>query len=754
MRISFGDLSLPVDENFFSSKAFSIYDSREIKFFAVTAMKKILLLLFFIFAFSLFVSAQTPTPTLDEDVVKITTALIQVDVTVTDKKGNVVTDLKTEDFEIYENGEKQDITNFSFVSNVKTSAEASKNPAAEVPVPTAELKPQQVRRTMALVVDDLSLSFESAYQVRRALKKFVDEQMQDGDLVAIIRTGAGIGALQQFTSDKRQLYAAIEKVRWNPLGKGGISAFAPIEPTRLEEAKANGEEVSDEAIEEDKNFNRSIDDFEGSVFATGTLGALKFIVGGMRELPGRKSVILFSDGFKLFNNTANGGKEQSRIVEFLRQLVDLANRSSVVFYTMDARGLQTAALTAQDNVINTSGDNLQNLVTGRTSELFDTQEGLVYLAQQTGGFAVVNNNDLSGGVRKILDDQSYYLIGYQPDTNTFDAKTRRFNKLVVKVKREGLSVRYRSGFFNVNEEKIARMTAIKQTPLEQINKALASPFAVSDISLRLNTLFGSDAKGSYVRSLLHINAQDLKFTDEKDGSKKAVFDVLAVSFGDNGQIIDQIGKSYTFNAKGATYERILKEGFVYFFTFPVKKPGAYQYRVAIRDSQTEKVGSASQFIEVANFTKARVTLSGIVLDNFTREQGQAFANETPKTLESQDANVSTNPMNDTSLRRFKRGTILRYGYEIYNAKLDASKKPNVTTQVRIFRDGKLLLEGKKTPLDLFGQSDLERIKTVGALSLGGEMPTGDYILQIVITDNLAKEKQKISTQFVQFELTD
>ena len=76
--------------------------------------------------------------------------------------------------------------------------------------------PEQIRRTIALVVDDLSLSFESAYQTQKALKKFVDEQMQDGDLVAIIRTGAGIGALQQFTSDKRILYAAIEKVKWNP----------------------------------------------------------------------------------------------------------------------------------------------------------------------------------------------------------------------------------------------------------------------------------------------------------------------------------------------------------------------------------------------------------------------------------------------------------------------------------------------------------------------------------------------------------
>ena len=81
---------------------------------------------------------------------------------------------------------------------------------------------------MALVVDDLGLSFESTFFVRETLKKFIDQQMQPNDLVAIIRTSGGIGALQQFTSDKRQLYAAVEKVKWTPHGRGGISAFAPV----------------------------------------------------------------------------------------------------------------------------------------------------------------------------------------------------------------------------------------------------------------------------------------------------------------------------------------------------------------------------------------------------------------------------------------------------------------------------------------------------------------------------------------------
>ncbi|HVE59914.1 MAG TPA: VWA domain-containing protein [Pyrinomonadaceae bacterium] len=718
-------------------------------------MKKLILAPLFIFIFVMTAASQTPSPTppADDDVVKISTTLIQVDVTVTDSKGKIVTGLKPEDFEIYENGEKQKITNLSFVSSVKESTDPVKNPTEKVavPVPPTELKAEKIRRTFALVIDDLSLSFQSAYYVRRSLKKFVDEQMQDGDLVAIIRTGAGIGALQQFTADKRQLYAAIEKVVWNPTGRGNIGAFAPIRDNEKIENPLETEE--DKAARE--NSEKAFDDFRGSYFATGTLGALRYIVTGMKELPGRKSVILFSDGFKILQRDEQGFSDGGTVLEFLRQLVDTANRASVVFYTIDARGLQTTGITAEDSVNAASPERIQQVLSDRSNELFDTQSGLTYLAQQTGGFAILNNNDLSGGVRKVLDDQSYYLIAYEPDSDTFDAKTRRFNKLVIKVKNKDVNVRYRSGFFNVADRNVAKTTT-NQTPLQQIQNALVSPFGVNDISLRLNALFGNDAvQGSFMRPLLHINAQDLKFTDQPDGTKKAVFDVLAVIFGDNGAAIDQISKSYTLTVKDEMYKRIIKNGFVYYFTLPIKKPGAYQFRVAIRDAQAGKVGSASQFIEVPNLKKEVLTISGIVLENMTEAQWKLFAAGAPDINDNQlDAPEKPNPMNDTSLRRFKRGSILRYGFEIYNAKLDAAKKPNLSVQIRIFRDGKLMLDGKQIPIELTGQTDLERVKSTGAINLLSGMQTGDYILQIIITDNLAKEKRRISTQFVQFEIVE
>lgn len=721
-------------------------------------MKKFILALIFALFSLINIVAQTPTPTVsptpkpadkDDDVVKISTTLIQLDVTVTDSKGKIVTDLKPEDFEVYENGEKQTITNFSFINTV-TQAKPSPTPkpdknAVTAPIPSFQLRPEQVRRTIALVVDDLGLSFESMHFVRRALKKFVDEQMQPNDLVAIIRTGSGVGALQQFTSDKNQLYAAIEKIRWNPLGRAGIGAFAPIEEDPMEEEE-EGEEEEAGVRDSEKEFN----EFREDIFSVGTLGAVNFVVKGMQELPGKKSIMLFSDGFVVC--TPENPDRCSRILDSLRELTDLCNRASVTIYTQDARGLQYTGLTAADRV-GGSQQSIRNALSSRSAELYDKQEGLAYLARETGGKAVFNNNDLNFGLEKLLEDtKGYYLLGYQPDSDTFDATTRKFNKLNIKVNRPGMTVSYRSGFFGVADSDIRRPAQTAQTASLQIQRALSSPFSSNGISLKLNTLFGKDIKnGAFVNSLLHVEAKDLKFVDAPNDSKKAVFDVLAINFGENGTIVDQISKTYTLTIKnGETYQRLLKNGFVYHFLFPVKKPGAYQMRVAIRDSESSNVGSANQFIEVPDLKRGNLTLSGIVLENMSESQWS----ESQKTTIATPIQRGTDPMQDTSLRRFKRGTILRYATEIYNAKLDRNQKPNLNMQIRVFRDGKLVLEGKPAPVNLEGITDYSKISSLGALALGGAMQAGDYVLQIIVTDNLAKPKRKLAFQWIQFEIVE
>src|SRR5829696_7834502 len=177
--------------------------------------------------------AQKPVPTPqvdDRSIVKISTDLIQVDVTVTDKNGKVVGGLSREDFEVFENGKKQTISNLSFISRTAggatVNAGTARGPEAG-PAAKEVLTRSAVRRTIAIVLDDLNLSFLSVNHARKALRRFVDEQMEPGDLVAIIRTGGAVGALQQFTSDKKLLHAAIDRIRWNPLA-GSVEALTPI----------------------------------------------------------------------------------------------------------------------------------------------------------------------------------------------------------------------------------------------------------------------------------------------------------------------------------------------------------------------------------------------------------------------------------------------------------------------------------------------------------------------------------------------
>jgi VWFA-related protein len=707
-----------------------------------------------------------PPPTgVENDIVKITTTLVQLDVTVTDKSGRAITDIRPDEIEVYENGQKQDISYFSFISIARKPAaetDRKKEDKTAVPVPARTLRPEQVKRTIALVVDDLTLSFESANRVRNALKKFVDEQMQDGDLVGIIRTGAGMGALQQFTSDKRQLYAAIEKVRWNGSARGRFGSFDAVEPTNAERRRAMGDaEVHVDDIKEEKEFNNSSREFRDSVFTTGTLGALKFIVGGMKELPGRKSVVLFSDGFKLFNSVEQGASEAGRLMDFMKELIAEANRAAVVFYTIDARGLETTSLTAADSpifdpfpvadvsgskVVGNPASDLSRSISDRSGELFETQQGLVYLAKQTGGFPIINQNDLSGGVNKILEDQSYYLVAYQPDAETFDPNVRRFNKIEIKIKRDGAKVRYRSGFFtsrNTDEQ-----TAFNLNQGSLLMKALVSPFAVNGIDVKLNALFGfSKKRGYYVHSFLHIDANDLQFKKLPNGEYRTVFDILAISYGDNGAPVDKNNVTATLSVKEETYRKFLDQGFAYSFVFPVKKPGAYQMRVALVEHGTNKMGSANQFVEIPNLKKEGLTLSGVVLENMTITQWEQFSSS--QVLDNMVG--QTDPIEDTSKRRFKRGTVLRFGVEVYNSKL-RPEQMKVNLQARLYREGQLVYQSKEVPIGESTERFEESAVFTDAVMLGKQLQPGDYIVQVVAIESVGKKK--IATQWVQFEVVE
>jgi VWFA-related protein len=701
---------------------------------------------------------QQPQKPEDVEIVRITTNLVQVDAVVTDKNGKVVTDLKPEELEIFEDGRKQKITHFSYNVADVPALERSASPVIvdknAPPVPPTRLKSEDIRRTIAVVVDDLGLSFESTYYVRRALKKFVDEQMQPGDLVAIIRTGGGMGALQQFTADKRQLYAAIERVKWNSLGRGGVSAFAAMTPPSLGEG---GAEI--DALTEEQTQARD------ETFSVGTLGAISYVVRGLKELPGRKSILLVSDGFKISSLEDPTQTNQSLLpraprnnlaANKLGRLIEEANRASVVIYTMNATGLQTLGLTAADNTGDRSSSDIDQQLSNRRNTAYENQEGLDVLARETGGIAIHNTNDLSRGIRRVLEDQrGFYLIGYRPDSSTFDPRTgrRTFHKLSLKVLRPGkFNVRMRNGFYGVSDED---RRPVQRTLAQQLVGALTSPFGATGVHLQLTSLFANDAKfGSFMRSVLHIDGRDLTFTDEPDKTHKCVFDVLAMTFGDNGTLVDQpTGRTYTLQFPDELYKRVLRDGLVYYVTVPIKKPGAYQLRLSLRDSATERIGSANQFIEVPDLKKDRLAISGVVVRGTSASSRNTGTSANANPGESQEGVEQGNAEASPAVRHFARGMFMDYVFVIYNAHVDKSNpQPRMTTQVRLFRGSALVFNGKENPYNSASQTDLKRLVAGGEIQLGTDLVPGEYTLQIVVNDLLADQKHRTVTQWMDFEI--
>ena len=256
-------------------------------------------------------AGQTPS-----DPLRVSVTLVQVDAVVTDGSGKQITDLTKDDFELLEDGKVRGITNFSYIrmSVPSTNPGGLGGSGRTMPLPT--LTRESVQRTMALVIDDLKMSFESINHSRSALKKFVDEQMQPGDLVAIVRTSGGSAALQQFTADKRLLHAAIERVQFSLMGTGQFGGTSAI-----------GDPGADSG---------SLAQLLNRRFTIGTLGTIRQVTQGMRDMPGRKSVILLSEGFAM---NAKNGKPAPVSFSDVQQVAEGANDAAVVLYAIDVRGL-------------------------------------------------------------------------------------------------------------------------------------------------------------------------------------------------------------------------------------------------------------------------------------------------------------------------------------------------------------------------------------------------------------------------------
>lgn len=709
----------------------------------------------FFLTLTLFISiwAQNPPPPVkppqivnEDDVVRITANLVQLDVTVTDKDGRQVTDLKPEDFEIREEGRAQQITNFYYVqvspetSTAVPGEKASRTPRTPQPLSTSGLRTDQVRRTMGIMVDDGAMSFGSVGAVRDSLRKFVAEQIEPGDLVGIFRTTGGNRLLQQFTTNQNQLALAVRRLVWLPTSENSIDLF---ETARRDFAQERRDVIGRLPGEDLKNPARTrAEYFDSGPHDPIVIPALRFLITDMRRLPGRKSIVLFSGGLPIYSPDG----DPIRIARLLRLLTDYANRSGIIIYVVDARGLVNTEYVGPEETTPPGEDARRRI----NSRFFETQNGLNYLAEKTGGRFAHNNNDLGKGIRSALEEQrGYYLVGYRPSEDTFKDGVRGFRKIEVKLKRPGLRVRTREGFVGITDEAI-QVPKRQSTADSALYQVLASPLAATDISVRLTPVFGQDAAGnSFLRALLHINAQAINFVDEPNGWKRLKLDVAAVTLGQDGRVVDEFTRTHTVHIPPEGVAFVRQNGLVYSTDTPVKAPGAYQFRIVVRDADSNKFGSATQFIEIADSKKDTLTLSSLVLTQSDPGNRQALPPSVPAESALLLVQSSTNP----AVRRFRAGMDLSYSYLIYNSGFASGKrKPQITTQVRLFREGQEVFAGPASAFDPGQQTDGARLNSDGVLALSPDLVAGDYAIQITVKDQVAGKKPRVATQWIDFEI--
>jgi VWFA-related protein len=585
---------------------------------------------------------------------------------------------------------------------------------------------------------------------RDALEKFVSEQMLPTDVVAIYQTRSGSSVLQQYSSDKQQLLRAARRIRWYP----PIGGCASSDGSFFEAAHSNtfqkltpsgGTETAVIESDAERKTRESAEDFAGNNQVVGTVGVLRYAVRGLEHAGGRKIVFFMSDGMPF---RSRDGRMLSA-VDALRDLTDLANRNSVIFNTIDVRGLMNSAMIEARDEVSTSAvadvNASDKLIADRTRDVRNSQEGLAILANETGGKFYHDKNFLDGYIRKALSiEKGYYLLAYEPADDTF--KGKNFNRLEIKLKRPDLKISSRAGFIGFASDKTPLK---KRTGDSELYDAIAAPLPKAGLNLQLTSLFGNTVtEGNFVRSLFHLQGDEITFVD--DGNrKKAVFDVVAVTLNEKNEVVDEFTRTHTFRIEPAAIPLIKQNGLIYSTDVPIKKPGTYNFRVAVRDASSRMVGTASQVIQIPDLRKGSLFLAGMTVAQVD-DKGKFSV---PASVKPENALSLISSTAVPGVRQFRKGSILAYAYTIYNAKLDATTNlPKLSIQMNLYKDGTLISEGKPQPADLEKQADLARINDYGYLRLNPTIEPGDYAVQVIVTDISEGGKNAASSQWVDFEV--
>lgn len=693
----------------------------------------------FLLALSAPLFAQTQAPPVTkptDDVVRINTELVQTDVMVFDKRGQFVDGLKPEQFILTLNGEAKPISIFERVMSGRSSETATLN-ASPVTAPVSEPgvpMPPRPGRLIFFFVDDLHLSSESLERARKAILRFVDQQLHPEDRAAIVSSSGQVGFLQQLTDNSAVLHEAIARLNYKQnsetyAGSTRISEYVAsqiedsgnrqlfaylMESVKLEYGMGlgslRGDHSNDSAGQARRLLHSRIGQInaQSKVATTNTLGVLQSLMESAAGLPGRKLVYFFSDGFIV-------DPRHSSALSVLQQATRIAARSSAVVYSVDMRG------TFKDSSIDASNNDYVDMTSRHAGvamgEMIEPREPLNVLADETGGRTIINSTDLDKDLAQAMSETSdYYLLAWRPAS---EIERRGKARLEVSIAgRPELKVRLRRAYY-VSEKTtvVAAPAGAKPVPVPEVEilSALGSSQPLRAMPVSLSVGYVRNAESDYTLQASMQMPRDI-FNFESSG--KSEIDVVGAAIDDRGliysfkQVLNVSAGPAGQPALPVSWNQRLKV-----------RPGLYQVRIAVRERASGRTGSTMEWIDIPKLTPPQLIMSSLFLGQ--RRAEAAVENADRRGPQSIPIEVD---------RRFARDSVLRFQTYVYNASRN-SGAPDVWIDARVLRGNHpvVVVSPNRIPPEVV--KDPAQLPYWSEIALAGLSP-GFYTLQVSATDRI------------------
>ncbi|HJP94920.1 MAG TPA: VWA domain-containing protein [Pyrinomonadaceae bacterium] len=582
-----------------------------------------------------------------EDVVRFRSNEVRLDIVVKDKKGRLVKDLTAADFEVAEDGIGQQIQSFRFV-NREGPAEGTVNPNAAANESRPEtLQPSTSRTTpgvTALVFDRLSPEARSL--ARKAGLAYTQEGMAAGDFTGVFRIDQSLITLQSFTDNTSLVKDAVGQAtgaagstyvsgaqRVRDLADRNIALDQQVDSAQSTATSAGasrdsagasaagaaaGQASAEQKLNElESNILRQFEELERDQQGFATINGLLAVINPMRNLPGRKTIIFFSEGIAL----------PPSVQTKFPSVISAANRANVAIYTIDAAGLRTESGTAEaarelnslaaqrmqqqgrGNDRGVNGPYTKSLERNEELLRFDPRSGLGQLSDQTGGFLIHDTNDLTNGLRRISDDMhGYYMVTYVPKNEDYDG---RFRQIAVKVNRSNVEVQTRKGYYAVE--------AVGQLPvLDYEAPAIAAARNARSTANQFSFhgaafTFPAPARPGLTLILAEAPLSAFSFAPVADKKTYAAdFSVVALIKDQSGQVIQKLSQHYPL-AGPIDQMDSARKGDLLFYRETQLPAGTYSVELIAYDQSTKKTSVHTSPVELSSVEETKPRLSSVAI---------------------------------------------------------------------------------------------------------------------------------------------